>query len=148
MESIEEVRLKCVKEGSRLRVKIISEGYSQIANCQFPKDIRVAGREYLVPKSDVKFSQTQGKFFYRVGKKNVRICNDPSEVKGEIDKNIKVYKDEENTECAICMCDNVELVIMYPCGHMFTCHECGKSCKVCPICRADIEQLVTHAQLQ
>jgi len=144
MEAEEEVRLKCVKEGSKLRIKIISNGYSQKANCQFPRDIRVAGREYLVPKSGVTLAETKGKFFYRVNKKNIRIIGTD-----EIDKNLKVYKDEENTECAICMVDGLELAIISPCGHMFTCFDCAKACKdTCPICRGPIEQLVRHDQLQ
>lgn len=35
--------LKCVKEGSKLRIKIISDGYLNSANCQFPRALRVMG---------------------------------------------------------------------------------------------------------
>ena len=68
------VRLKCVKEGSKLRIKIVSPGFSPDANCQFPKNIRLEGREYEVPAGDVSLCDTRGKFFYRVKKQN-NCCN-------------------------------------------------------------------------
>lgn len=49
------VRLKCVKEKGKLRVKIVSQGYHHDDNCQFPRNIRQEGNEYLVPAIDVKF---------------------------------------------------------------------------------------------
>ncbi len=51
------VRLQCVKEGSKLRVRIISHGYNHDANCQFPRNIRAPGRQYSVPISDVSFTE-------------------------------------------------------------------------------------------
>lgn len=145
---IEEVRLKCVKEAGKLRVKIISPGYSHSANCQFPRNIRVEGREFLVPKDEVKFVNTKGKFFYRV-MKNIRVANDNVEINNKANiKDLKVFRDEESTDCAICMVENLELVIMYPCGHMYTCAACSKGCKTCPICRGPVQQIVTQAELQ
>ena len=71
MKKQELVRLKCVKEGSKLRVRIISAGYNPRANCQFPRAIRVEGREYTYPATDVVFAESaQHKFFYRIMKKN------------------------------------------------------------------------------
>ena len=67
------VRLKCVEEGRKLRIKIISPGYNSEANCQFPRDIRVANREYIVPREDVTFTDTRGKFFYRIKKTNIQV---------------------------------------------------------------------------
>ena len=37
---MEQIQLKCVREGKKLRIKIISPGYIQSANCRFPRDIR------------------------------------------------------------------------------------------------------------
>ena len=69
------VRLRCVKEGSRLRVKIISAGYNNNANCQFPRNIRLVDREYLVPIHAISFSEGAGrKFFYRVSKNYIKNC--------------------------------------------------------------------------
>lgn len=146
---MEEVRLRCVKEGGKLRVKIISNGFSHSANCQFPKNIREENREYIVPREDVKFAETRGKFFYRIGKKNIRIANDRVEINNKANiKDLKVYRDEESTDCAICMGENLELVILYPCGHAYTCKGCASQCKLCPICRTQIQQIVTQDQLQ
>jgi Ca-activated chloride channel family protein len=42
------VLLKCEKEGGKLRIKVISEGYNPELNVQFPRNIREAGVTYLV----------------------------------------------------------------------------------------------------
>jgi len=115
------VRLKCFKEGSKLRIKIISSGYSSEANCQFPKNIRVDQREYEVPKSDISLSNTRGKFFYRVKKNNITICTKQSELGLDLTK-LKIYGDENITECCICMNDvesqpDIVFIIIAPCGH-------------------------------
>ena len=61
------VYLRCVREGPKLRIKIISPGYHNEANCQFPKDIRVPGRKYSVPRSAISFAEGPNhKFFYRI----------------------------------------------------------------------------------
>lgn len=141
------VRLKCFREGSRLRVKIISPGYIQYANCRFPRDIRVEGREYLVPQNDITLIDTRNMYFYAVKKKNIQILDalntmDP--------KDIKVYGDtsEEHPECAICMDVQNELIIFAPCGHYCSCAICAKKINSCPMCRTKIEQIVTKDQLQ
>jgi len=146
------VRLKCVKEGNKLRVKIISSGYSSDANCQFPRDIRVDKREYLVPKSDISLANTNGKFFYRIKKNNIVICNKSSEIGIDLSK-LKIYGDEIITECCICMEDieskpNIVFIIIAPCGHYCCCKDCVKDLKQCPMCRTNIAQIVTKDQLQ
>ncbi len=94
------VRLKCVKDKSKLRVRIISAGYNPYANCQFPRNIRVEGREYTVPANDITFSESNHhRFFYRVKKKNVKIVDPNDDI--DISK-IKVYGDEEDADCCIC----------------------------------------------
>tara|TARA_R110000824_G_scaffold134309_1_gene297255 strand:- start:18 stop:218 length:201 start_codon:yes stop_codon:yes gene_type:complete len=63
------VVLQCVKEKSKLRVKIISNGYNNNANCQFPKAIRKEGLKYKVPPEAIKVVQRGlNKFFYNVDK--------------------------------------------------------------------------------
>jgi outer membrane protein assembly factor BamB/predicted DNA-binding WGR domain protein len=42
------VVVECFKEGSNLRVRVISEGYNKNLHCQFPKGIREAGARYVV----------------------------------------------------------------------------------------------------
>jgi len=71
------VYLKCVKEGSKLRIKIISPGFHHSANCQFPKNIRVENRKYSVPLHAISFAEGPNhKFFYRVSKSYIKIEND------------------------------------------------------------------------
>ena len=139
----DEVRLKCVKEAGKLRIKVLSKGYSHDANCQFPRDLRVEGREYLVPASDVKMTETRGKFFYRIGKKAIRVVESaPVDL-----SNLKIYGDIDVVECCICMCEG-ELIIMVPCGHRCSCKPCAQKVSTCPMCRAAIAQLITGADLQ
>jgi hypothetical protein len=152
MEAQDLIRLRCVKEGNKLRIKIVSSGYSSDANCQFPKDIRVAGRQYEVPKSDISLANTQGKFFYRIKKNNIVICNDKSEIGIDLTK-LKIYGDENIAECSICMNDvdskpDIVFIIIAPCGHYCCCKDCVKELKICPMCRANIGQIVTKDQLQ
>ncbi|CAH1786507.1 unnamed protein product [Owenia fusiformis] len=45
------------------------------------------------------------------------------------------------TECVVCM-DVKADVIFLDCGHVCCCTTCSKPLKICPICRADIRQLI------
>jgi hypothetical protein len=142
------IKLKCVKECGRLRVKILSPGYSPDANCQFPRDIRQEGREYLVPSEDISFSEMRCKFFYRVKPKKIKVVS-----LDDVDlKNLKIYGDEESKDCCICLTTQVDdptmvFVIFVPCGHYCCCDGCAKKLKICPMCRATITQSVTRDQL-
>ncbi|MDB1088522.1 WGR domain-containing protein [Streptomyces sp. ACA25] len=42
------VTVECVQEGSRMRVRVVSEGYEPSWNVQFPRHARVHGARYLV----------------------------------------------------------------------------------------------------
>lgn len=160
------VRLKCVKEGNKLRIKIISPGYASMANCQFPRDIRVVDRIYEVSRNDVTMADTKGKFFYRIKKNNIKIIeviNDEVQLslnnKKLSDKkfNVTVYGDDDIKECCICF-DNIDdhinivFVILVPCGHMLFCDKCAYNCKEqsgnCPVCRTTITEIITKDQLQ
>lgn len=149
------VILKCVKgTGGKLRIKIISPGYSSDANCQFPRDIRVDGREYSVPRKDVIMADVKGKFFYRIKKNNIKIIEiseKQQNSKGKVE--IKVYGEENLSECGICL-ENLDsspemtFVIIVPCGHYSFCDRCAYNCKTCPICRGNISKIITKDQLQ
>jgi len=149
------VRLRCVKEGNKLRMKVITPGYISAANCQFPRDIRVNGCEYEVPKDDIVLTETKGNFFYKVKtkKNNIVIHNQVTTIlqpNNDHLKKLKIYGDD-TSECCICMCeDNEEIifVIFAPCGHYCCCNQCAVSLKTCPLCRANINQLVRKEQLQ
>jgi hypothetical protein len=55
------VIVECFREGSKLRVRVVSPGYNPDWNVQFPKDIRQQGDRYLV--EEVRESASGG--FYR-----------------------------------------------------------------------------------
>ena len=161
MSQDEFIRLKCVKQGSKLRIKILSPGFSPDANCQFPKNIRLEGREYKVPSNDVSLCDSRGKFFYRVRKHNIIVLDDNNsnsinDIKNDIKNdvsNITIYGDENMAECSICMNDtemkpDIEFVILAPCGHYCLCNDCALKLKMCPMCRENISQIVTKNQLQ
>jgi hypothetical protein len=125
------VYLECVKVKSKLRVRIVSPGYYNDANCMFPRDIRAAGRKYRVHRWNVSLITTRGKYYYSV-KSGIEVLPDildPSQ--------IKIFEDTSTDECAICMCEN-KSVIVNPCGHYYMCDGCSKSVNKCPICRGDI----------
>jgi hypothetical protein len=145
------IRLRCVNEGNRLRVKVVSPGYSPDANCQFPRAIRAEGREYLVPEDDISLANTRGQFFYRVNKTRIQIVNelnmDPIGL-----KDLKVYGEETLKECCVCMNDldsdpDLAFIIFAPCGHYCCCTKCAEKLTDCPICRAHIQIRVRKEQL-
>ena len=164
------VLLKCVKEFGKLRIKVISPGFSSSANCQFPRNIRVDGREYSIPKSDIIMTDTKGKFFYRIKKNNITILEklsgdnndisiiDPNNLENPF-KDMKIYgEDDIEGGCVICM-DNSEsmpgitFVILVSCGHYCLCDKCAYNIfhsnnKCCPLCRAPINKIITRDQLQ
>ena len=149
----------------KLRVRVISPGYSPIANVQFPRAIRAEGREYLVPRENIKLAETRGKFFYTC-RKGITIVDPASSsasssssssssssaADAEKLKMMKVYGDENLEECPICMEDsqsNKDLVfiILGFCGHVI-CETCSTRCKTCPMCRATVERIVRKEELQ
>jgi hypothetical protein len=130
-----EVLLRCVKEGKKLRVKIVTEGYYNNANCQFPRDIRVDGKMFKVPLSAVSLVQgPRGKYFYKVNKQHIEEVQDLPD---------KVYGDEE-VDCVVCLSEQKTRVFV-PCGHYCVCDVCeSKLEKKCPMCRQEIRTSVTR----
>ncbi|MEH2231869.1 MAG: VWA domain-containing protein [Nostoc sp.] len=56
------IELYCVREGGKLRVKVMSEGYDSTKNIQFPRAIRAEGARYVVEGLELSNERT----FYRV----------------------------------------------------------------------------------
>ena len=56
------IELYCVREGGKLRVKVMSEGYDAKKNIQFPRAIRAEGARYVVEGLELSSDST----FYRV----------------------------------------------------------------------------------
>ncbi|NER27870.1 MAG: VWA domain-containing protein [Symploca sp. SIO1C4] len=63
------ILVKCFREGGKLRVKVISEGYNPELNVQFPRSIRQEGTTYVV--DEIKLSANGS--FYRVSGKIRRL---------------------------------------------------------------------------
>jgi len=142
------VILECVAEGSKLRVKMKSPGYLINSNCQFPRDLRIAGRKFKVPVADVKLMTQRGKYFYSIKKKtNIEIigngsdASDITEILRDNLKNMKIYEDVDTSDCAVCLSDTKNIVFI-PCGHFYTCKSCSERLKTCPICRETISECV------
>lgn len=153
------VLLQCVKEGSKLKVKMVStQPFIKGINCQFPRNIRQEGMYYVVKSSDVKLRGTGTRNFYSAIKKGAVVCQtfDLNEVKkyinnlavGEPDKIMpaKIFGEDEDMECIICMCEDKNSVFV-PCGHYMTCGECAARCKSCPICRANIVSILRRDEI-
>lgn len=132
------VSLICVREGSRLRIRITSDGYYNDANCMFPKNLRVEGAKYVVPVGDVSLVTRTNKYFYSIKKNNIKV------IESAINKETvtKIYEDLDVSECAICL-DSPKNIIIRPCGHFYLCAICAQSVTNCPICRAKITGLIT-----
>ena len=127
------VDLICVKEGSKLRIKITTPGYLNTANVQFPRDLRIEGRKYRVPSYYVSLNTMRGKYFYSVKKRSeISILDNDA-----INTSLKVFEDIETEECAICYA-NKKAIVFNPCGHYYTCNDCSKKINACPICRVNI----------
>ena len=131
------VTLKCIKEGSKLRVRIVTPGYYNEANCQFPRDLREEGRQFTVPANAVSLITSRGKWFYAV-KNFITVNNEQA---------LKVYEDTETMECAICY-DQPKCMVLIPCGHYHTCTTCTGKIKTCPICRVPITKSINKALME
>jgi hypothetical protein len=148
------VYLQCVQEGRKLRIKIISPGFHNEANCSFPRDIRLPGRKYSVPLSCVNFVEGPNhKFFYRIRKYDIKIINETTNettttTTAKLDK---VYEDTTIVDCIVCM-SNEKNVVFAPCGHYALCTDCAIKIKnssgKCPICRTTIMSIIDKNQIQ
>ena len=146
MEEENKVILKCIKEGSRLRVRILNQGYYNNANCQFPKNIRLEGRYYKVSPKYITLITRTNKYFYNVKNVNIEILDNYDENNvNMMDKaffeNITIYEDSDNNECCICL-DSQKDSVFIPCGHYYCCMNCAHRIEKCPICRSSISNFI------
>lgn len=137
MDPSDYVYLECVRVRSKLRVRIVSPGYYNDANCMFPRDIRIAGRKYRVPRFNVSLITTRGQYYYSV-KSGIEVLDNPMAMRPE---EIKIFEDTSMDECAICMVEK-KAVIVNPCGHYYMCDGCSRSVNKCPICRGPIHSFL------
>lgn len=145
----DEAELICVKIGNKLRVRVIHSNYSNQANCQFPRDLRVEGRRFKCKLNCIVPTQMKNTWFYRINKKGIVILNgkstkDPKNICLEKDiKNIKIFEDKDENVCGICF-ERPKAIVNINCGHFFFCEECSDQLtkNICPICRSDIKQKI------
>ena len=140
----EYVYLTCVKEKSKLRVRIITDGYFKNANCQFPRDLRQEGRIYKVHCRNITLITTRGKYYYSVKKNHIEL---ETEKPPEDLTNFSVYEDDTQEECLICYA-NKKSMIFFPCGHYYTCGECSMKVEKCPICRERITNMIKKEDME
>lgn len=157
------VILKCLRERGKLRVRILTAGYNNEANCQFPRDVRIEGCHFKVKAVNIRLINTRGKFYYSIARSAVEVLgNDPDKADMEgvrlgpkprgtsssssrpaaaVDpSNITVFEDDRTDDCCICMW--VEKQIVFNCGHLYTCKDCSLMINTCPICRQRITQRI------
>lgn len=127
-----QVILTCVKEKNKLRIKILTEGYYNNANCQFPKNIREEGMKYIVPTSDITISEIKGKYFYRIKKHKIIKCNNINHIS-------KVFN-VDNEPCVICL-TNEKIWVIIPYGFTI-----GLEQK-CPLCRGVINRTIKYTEI-
>ena len=162
IQTAEEIVIfECVRICNKLRVRIREDSarqfrYSPHANTQFPRELRVEGRTFSVPKHAVSFKSTANRFYYSVTKKNITILDTPpaaissrqlvaDQLRKDVEGKPLIFGDFE-TECAICM-DNIADIVFIPCGHVCACSICAAKMGKCPYCRVSISGRATRDQL-
>jgi len=136
-----QVEFVCVRQGSRLRVRITTPGYHHNANCQFPRRIRIEGRRFLAPARCARFDTSRNTYFYRVTPASqISIVADNEPIN---ERDIRIFEDEETMECSICM-DAQKTIVLMPCGHYVMCATCADQVMKCPMCRAAITRRVAR----
>jgi hypothetical protein len=165
------VYLHCVKIRGKLRVRILTTGYINDANVQFPRAIRVEGMVYRVKREAVSFrrggGRQRGKLFYSISKNDIT-CVDgkhgeyeqtmallayerqaiQEEKKGTVPIKVKVFDvNEQEEECSICM-DAKKDTVFIQCGHFCSCSSCATKLDKCPICRSHITERVKRCDIR
>lgn len=155
----DDVFLTCIRQGGKLRVRIVSPGYLNDANCQFPRAIRAEGRMYRTSASSVRLAASSGgKYFYRVHGDIETLDESAAEespAKGPA-KEKKTKKrpkpaqvfDNGDPECVICL-EAPKTRILVPCGHFCLCDGCNAKLvqKKCPLCRQGIQTAITREEM-
>ena len=140
------VNMMCIKRGSSLIIRILTEGYLQKATVKFPRNLKEEGRRYKTPKENIRLVFIKGVYYYKI--KNI----DHIEIIEGIDMDeidfskLVIYEDVEIVECSICL-ENNKNIIFFPCGHYNTCRNCARLLKLCPVCRVKIDSKIDIDQI-
>lgn len=153
MTSLPLVNLVCIKEKSKLRIRIVSPGYKKEANCQFPRNLRIEGRKFTAPSNDVSLVKHGSSYFYRVKPSNIKVVDEHVELElsQEYKDNLKIYGENNHSDCVVCMCE-VPDAVFGPCGHLSCCMGCANvlysSTGKCPMCRSGIDVVIDYGDLK
>jgi len=159
-----QIILECVREGTKkLRIRFHSyidvqenrtytNVYNNKYNCTFPKDIRVEGRLYEVPDTDIQLIHYENKApYYGIKRSNIRIISDPIQVSCSSSSSSSIEPPTtlfDAGECVVCLSEP-SICIYVPCGHMCVCASCNYTLNSmnperfkCPVCRAKIKSVI------
>lgn len=149
-ESQSLVYLKCIKIGSKLRVRITSPGYKNDANAQFPRAIRAVDRKFSVHPEDIRLIRRGSSYFYSIGTRNLVTLDDGIPIPSQEIKNMikKVFNTEDpESDCLVCMCEAKDSVFN-PCGHFVCCVGCSNKLDKCPMCRTLVLSIINYDELK
>ncbi|BAC67288.1 inhibitor of apoptosis protein 4 [Adoxophyes honmai nucleopolyhedrovirus] len=132
------VKLICVKIKGKLRVRIDDPAYRRDANCTFPKRLRRENATYTVSPDAISLI-CRSQCYYYIKPDAITVC------KIEVDR---VFTDETNDECIICMNEQKRMVAA-PCGHYALCVTCSRRMRgePCSLCRASVTTFVDYTKL-
>lgn len=122
--------LQCVEEQNGLKVKIISNGYTNKLNCAFPSYLKVKGAVFRIKSSDFKLSSNSKLYVIKNKKKTI--------------KKIKIWpfltKVHMEDTCVICLTKRC-LLCLIECGHLCFCIGCFiKYVNNAPICNCGCQK--------
>ena len=141
MSGSRKIELYCVAVGSKLRVRVATEGYLRNTNCQFPRNLRKDGVRFEIDEQDMKLIVTRGKYYYTVKNKgNIRIIEERT-----LNEVVNIYTDDTQEDCIVCM-EKPKSIVFSPCGHFYSCDICCSLMKQCPICRGEINGCINKSE--
>ena len=161
--------LECVREGrSKLRIRfhsyideqenrVYTNVYNNTYNCTFPKDIRIEGRLYQVPDTDIRLIHVEGsdkKPFYGIKRSNIQIVTDVVGTTTTTTTSTATATTSaamprrvfDAVECVICLSEP-SICIYVPCGHQCVGVGCNTGLKSsrnysCNVCREKIKSVI------
>ena len=141
-ENNQRIEIYCVRVGIKLRIRIDDDHFIRTANCQFPRNLRIEGRRWTVPRDAITLRSMRNKWFYSISKYDLIELNHNIDVNGAI---TKVYGDDES-DCVVCL-DEIKTVVFSPCCHYACCSRCAGQLKTCPLCRDVIKNIVLRTDI-
>jgi hypothetical protein len=118
----------------------------------FPKDIRVVGKYYKVPDSDMHLtskggnSHSSSSYYYTIKRSNIVVMTDQEKhafLNPPAPTILTPNKIYDAGDCVVCLSITTSITFI-PCGHRCVCATCNVTLKQtgykCPVCREKITQ--------